>query len=259
MREISIKEITIDAVKRRSPFAVSQAIEDDYARALRKVGKVAGNLVGVHLDADGNITDLPAMVAALEAYAKTIGPWAERQAFQMVQRTLFKNRKAWEGLANKMGKALKIEINHTPTGKIAQELVTKNVGLIQTIPRDAAARAQKLAIGATQTGKRASETAAELMKSTQVSESNAVRIARTETARANSAINRARAQSVGADDYTWQTMQDGDVRETHADMQDEVCSYNDPPAPEGEENYNPGEIYNCRCFAEPILSKLEDA
>ena len=47
--------------------------------------------------------------------------------------------------------------------------------------------------------------------------------------------------------YIWRTVGDDKVREEHAVREGKVFAYDNPP-----EGGNPGEDYNCRCWAEPI-------
>jgi uncharacterized protein with gpF-like domain len=48
-------------------------------------------------------------------------------------------------------------------------------------------------------------------------------------------------------------MGDADVRESHAEVDGEVFNWNNPPTLSDGETTHPGEIYNCRCYAEPVL------
>ena len=56
----------------------------------------------------------------------------------------------------------------------------------------------------------------------------------------------------------WHSTHDSRVRRSHAHMDGVICAWSNPPSPEaliGEKSvgtYNPGGIWNCRCFAEPI-------
>ena len=254
-----VKSISLDARrkrKRRSSFEVNKAAEVEFEKALRKVARYSGQIVKRHVSGS-TLKSTGAMNAALNAYAKTITPWATRQAFKMVQSSNAKNKKAWMGTAVKMNKALAIEMAEAPTGRVAERLVREQVGLIKSIPLEAGERAQSLALKAIQDGSRADEIAEELLKTEEVTESRAMLIARTETARSNSSLNQARAQSVGANTYIWRTAGDGDVRESHAEMEGKVCEYDNPPTLSDGTTINPGEIYNCRCYAEPVLPELE--
>lgn len=243
---------------RRSPFAVSQQIERDYMRSLRKVARVSGNIVETHVDG-AVIIDPHKMVEALENYAKMIKPWATRKSGDMITKTAAKNFKAWRAQMRSIGKTLREEINQTASGHVAQKLLTSQVDLIQSLPREAGQRAQELAMQAATGGRRASEVAEELERTTEVTENRAMLIARTEVAKSNAAINQSRAQAVGADTYVWRTMEDADVRESHDEVDGEVFSYADPPEFDDGGAYNPGEFCNCRCYAEPILAGDDDA
>lgn len=90
-------------------------------------------------------------------------------------------------------------------------------------------------------------------------------IARTESAKAKAALKEARAKSIGVYWYVWHSTDDQRTRPAHAFMNNVICNYEHNPSPEelakkygkyegksyGE--YTPGGIFNCRCFAEPII------
>lgn len=84
-------------------------------------------------------------------------------------------------------------------------------------------------------------------------------IARTETSKASTALTKVRATSAGLDWYVWRTSEDARVRTSHHHMDGVICSWSDPPSPEAlihEKSYgkyNPGEIFNCRCYPEVLL------
>jgi uncharacterized protein with gpF-like domain len=42
------------------------------------------------------------------------------------------------------------------------------------------------------------------------------------------------------------------VRESHADMEGQMCDWDDPPEVDGEK-VHPGEAINCRCVAIPVV------
>lgn len=89
------------------------------------------------------------------------------------------------------------------------------------------------------------------------------RIARTEVAKADTAITRARAQNIGLNWYQWHTSEDARVRPSHKKMNLVLVNWNDPPSPEmlvgekSEGHYHAGNIWNCRCPAIPITSLSE--
>lgn len=245
--------MTFDAIrKRRSSFAVSNAIERQYERELRKIAKVSGQLVESHIDG-AEIIDEPSMLKALADYSRIITPWAIRKSSDIIRQIDARNRKAWESTANKIGKSLRKEVYNTPIGFVAQQLLNEQVTLIKSLPIQAGERAQKLALQAAIDGSRADVVKEDLLNTTSVTESRAMLIARTEVAKSNATINRARALSIDSDQYIWRTMGDGDVRDSHAEVDGKVFNWNDPPTLSDGTTTHPGEIYNCRCYAEPVL------
>ena len=86
------------------------------------------------------------------------------------------------------------------------------------------------------------------------------RSARTEVSKAQSALIRTRAEILNIQWYIWRTSQDERVRNSHKDMEGVLVSWKDPPSPEQLSKskyqygkYHAGDIFNCRCYAEPIV------
>lgn len=137
-----------------------------------------------------------------------------------------------------------------------RQLVASNSDLIRTLPhRVAGIFAQQLATRQ-QVGERSDPQ--ELLR--HVSRVEARRIARTETSKASTALTRARSEDLGAAWYVWRTSEDARVRWAHRKMAGVICRWMEPPAPErlvGEHStagsYNAGDIWNCRCYPEPLL------
>ncbi|MDQ0315500.1 minor capsid protein [Amorphus orientalis] len=67
--------------------------------------------------------------------------------------------------------------------------------------------------------------------------------------RFTSRINAERQQALGIDRYVWRSRDDALVRPGHAVRDDRVFFWDEPP-----EGGHPGEAYNCRCVAEPVLA-----
>jgi SPP1 gp7 family putative phage head morphogenesis protein len=60
-------------------------------------------------------------------------------------------------------------------------------------------------------------------------------------------INQLRQQDLGIERYIWRSQDDAKVRESHAEYDDQVFRWDDPPA-----GGHPGQAHNCRCYAEPV-------
>lgn len=229
------------------PFRPSRSAENQFARALKKVGRVSGHLVDAHVDGHELHNELE-MQAALKAYSKTIEPWARRQSRKMLEQVSKSNRRAYINKSKLMGKLIKAQVAETAIGDVAQALMREQVELIKSIPLRAAKRAQELSIQAVYNGSRASEVAEELRKSTKVSESQAMTIARTEVARSNASITQARAVHAGAQGYIWRTTMDGGERESHAKMNGKYVDYSKEPVLSDGTKGHAGTFPNCRCY-----------
>lgn len=233
-------------------FESPRGIERRYAVELRKVARIVAGIITSHVDG-AKIRDQVKMDAALKAYAEALGPWSERVVSGMVKSVEAYNKRAYLAQSKKVGESFRRMFEESATGAVAKMLQQEQVALIKSLPIEAGLRAQSIAQQAALGGKRADEAAAEIARTEGVTVNRATLIARTETAKANAAITQARAQYVGATHYIWQTAQDGDVRDTHRAMQGKIFRFDDPPEIPGEGRHGPGEIWNCRCFAEPII------
>lgn len=237
---------------KRSKFQAPVNAEKDYNKALRRVAKLTGGIIEPHVDG-AKIAEAAAMNAQLEAYAKALGPWAERTAAKMLARVSANSARAFASTAKTIARELIAGMAESAVGLRTQQLQAEQVALIKSIPLEAGKRAQELALSAITGGRRPDEVAQELMRTEQVTLSRATLIARTETAKAASVLTEARATSIGSDAYIWRTAEDGDVRESHAEMEGEVVQWSQPPTLSDGTTTHAGQIYNCRCFAEPIF------
>jgi hypothetical protein len=111
-----------------------------YARALRNVARFSGQLVLMHVEGS-TLTNVPGLERAVREYMAAITPWAQRRATEMVSAVNLTNEKYWVSAAKAAGRALRLEFAEAPTGQVARQLVAEQVGLITSLPLDAAQRA----------------------------------------------------------------------------------------------------------------------
>ena len=163
-------------------------------------------------------------------------------------------------------RALMQETTNTAIGQSISNIVAQNAQLIKTVPQDMAHKFAKLAQQRQFEGVRPDDITKEILEEAKhLEEYEARRIARTESAKASTALVQAKAEALDLDFYIWRTARDGErVRDSHQIMEDVICRWSDPPNPErlaGEPksygNYHPGGIFNCRCIALVIIA-LED-
>jgi SPP1 gp7 family putative phage head morphogenesis protein len=231
-----------------------------FSAQLKKVAKNIGDIIDGF--PAGNPNAVPPITALLESYSKALEEWARGVSLRMLTEVNRRDRDAFLERSKDISQALRDEIRNADTGRVMQQLLGEQVELIKSLPLDAAKRVHDLTIEGLQDSTRAAEIAKEIQRSGQVSESRALLIARTEVARTAAKLTEARAQFVGSTHYIWRTVGDSDVRPGHRHMNGKVFAWNDPPmVNEGDDKrpnwirHHPGEIWNCRCYAEPILAK----
>lgn len=155
-----------------------------------------------------------------------------------------------------------LEEMQTGIGSSIKNQIMENANLIRTLPTDTAQKVVQNITEEAYKGKRASEIARIIQEETSKhSRASAKLIARTEVSKATTALTKARSEDLGLKWYIWRTALDGDrVRKSHRNMEGVLVAWSNPPAPEelvGEKSaghYHAGNIYNCRCYPEPLIS-----
>lgn len=240
----------------RERFKVAKTTASKYERQLRSVARQIGSIVN-GIAPGGVIKDVGKLTEALRQYSVLLKPWAESIASRMIAEADQRDQRKWQQAAQEIGQEMRKELQTTPIGKTFQELMAEQVTLITSLPLDAAERVHRLTMQAMVEGRRAPEVAKEIMRSGQVSTSRAMLIARTEVARTASILTESRAKYIGSDTYIWRTSGDSDVRELHRRLEGQVIRWDAPPiAGENGERAHAGQIYNCRCYPEPILPDI---
>ena len=159
-------------------------------------------------------------------------------------------------------KSLVQNINSGLDQSIAEQ-IERNAQTISTSPLDVSRKVTRKIYEGTISGKRASTLTKEITQFTrEYSRASAKLIARTEVSKTQTAITRSRSANLRINWYVWRTEEDQKVRDSHRTMDDVIVPWNSPPSPElltnlppakGNAYYHAGEIYNCRCYPEPLL------
>lgn len=230
-------------------FVRSRKVERYYAAQLRKIAAHVAHLV--------ETADPTNMADRLRQYAETLKPWAASVAERMIADVSRLDRQAWRERSAEMGRLLKAEIETAPTGQAMQRILREQVGLITSLPTEAAERVHKLTMEAITTGTRAETLAKEIAKTGEVTKARANTIARTEVSRTASALTQARAEHIGSTTYIWRTSGDSDVRPSHRAMEGKAVEWSKPPTLDGLTGHA-GALPNCRCYPEPVIPDIED-
>lgn len=197
------------------------------------------------------------VLRALRKYSELLHPWARSVANLMLADVERRDLRMWKDRSLEISRYMRAELEQAPTGQVYRDLMEGQVELITSLPLDAATRVHELAQEAMLTGQRSATIKEEILRTSNVSESKARLIARTEVARSAASFMEARATFAGSEGYIWRTSKDSDVRPLHKEMEGEYVRWSHPPKLEKTlDPYHAGCGPNCRCYAEPVLPDL---
>lgn len=239
----------IEAKKR---LALADRLEGEYMRSLRMLAKQVDHIVK-GMAPGGVVTDSLELQRVLRSYGEAVRPWAVSVATKMVSRIANVDDKQWWKLSQTMGTELKKELQTAPTGIWLRKYLEENVRLITSLPVEAADRVHDLTFGALSTGRRAEQIQTDILNTGDVTLSRARLIARTEVARTASGLVQSRCTHVGLTHYIWRTSADATVRESHKKMNGRIFAWAEEPTLEDGTKCHAGQIYNCRCYPEPVI------
>lgn len=142
-----------------------------------------------------------------------------------------------------------------------------NVGLISSMTDDMLEKIGNLLED--YDGTRVEDTATALEDTFGLTRARAELIARDQVLKLNADMNQQAQTNAGVDKYRWSTSQDGSVRDdpkgrgdpNHVILESTIHSWDDPPVTcerTGDTNH-PGQDYQCRCVAIPVLEEFDDA
>lgn len=173
------------------------------------------------------------------------------------------NARTWRQAAAKSGRGREIykSLLEDLEGTRFDDLIAETANQIKTLPMNIADRIVKRIGELAVKGMRSDDIADEIRKAVPgYSEASCRLLARTQVAKTLATITEIRSRSVNIQAYVWHTVGGPRVRDSHRRMNNVICLWNQPPSPEALNKqpnkgyYHPGGIYNCRCYAEPILS-----
>lgn len=244
--------VAFDRDPKARSFVQARKVEAHYAAQLRKIARAIGDLVSG--SSPQTIMDYHVLADRLRRYSELITPWASSVATRMLADVEREDRRAWRARSAEMGRRLQIEIETAPTGEALRRLLADQVGLITSLPTEAAQRVHELTLSGMVAGRRPAQLAEEIMRTGEVTRSRATLIARTEVARTATTLTSVRAQHIGSTEFIWRTVGDSDVRPSHKRLNGRAFRWDTPPECDPGHHALPGCIWNCRCHAEPIIA-----
>ena len=262
-------------------WGMSRRIEEQYNRSLQNLRRqIVRELSGA-----GSPQEISRRLQVI-ANSPQFTNLAQSMANNMARQVYRESGVHWRKLAQEanrrrgaaMYRALLRELDSPFIGGVVEDIIIDNANLIKTIPiRLDASMASLRARNSAFAGARSESLVEEIKPMISLSaeklaeaeqaqidhelEIAARRIARTETAKAQSALTQARCDALGVAWYVWRTAGDGlRVRDSHRHMEGVLVAWSNPPNPEtliGKANdngpYHAGNIWNCRCYSEPVI------
>jgi SPP1 gp7 family putative phage head morphogenesis protein len=148
-----------------------------------------------------------------------------------------------------------IEPNLTPT---INSFRRANVELITSMARDKVERVKAILDDAPNA--RVETIRDRILEEGGVTKRQAALIARDQVLSLNAQVTQKRHAAAGIERYIWRTSGDGDVRPAHRALDGKVFSYDDPPVVDAKKGRreHPGEDYQCRCTAEPVIEGFDE-
>lgn len=236
-------------------WSEARKAEYDYGVQLRKIARQVSQIVAALSDPN-NPSD-QRLPDTLNQFGQFIRPWAEVVARRMIADVGRRDLRTWNNRAHMMGTLIHREIETAPTGLEMQKILADQVSLISSLPREAAQRVQALAIHGLTHSIRAEEIAKEIANTGLVTMARANTIARTEVGRTATAFTMVRSKFVGSTQFVWRTAKDNQVRPTHRVLEGKAFDWDSPPFTDPPNIHSlPGSIFNCRCYAEPIVPEM---
>ena len=176
------------------------------------------------------------------------------------------------GMGRELYNALRKELQGA-RGQRLRDLIDSVSYRIVTFPKDIGQNVADYVAREATKGRRASDIEKEIqaMFPTRTMAS-AKLIARTQVSMTGTNLTRARAENLGLNWYIWRAVGgyggDGRTRSSHRQMDGVLVNWSDPPNPEllfpitgkngkpykaPAQPYHAGQIYNCRCYPEPVV------
>jgi SPP1 gp7 family putative phage head morphogenesis protein len=189
-------------------------------------------------------------------------------ASQMVGRILnLESQKHTENFMATAKKALGIDLSAVVRDEdladYLQAAVDRNTSLITNLGDDIRQRIERTVYDNSIAGNSVATLKKQLASQFGIADRRAQLIARDQTSKFNSDLNKIRQQQAGITEYVFTTAHDERVRKTHAAMEGKTCRWDDPTVYRADDGswisrsggveLHPGQDINCRCVSRGIV------
>lgn len=237
----------------------TKSLDRWYRKRLKEVARQIEKIAQEWAGEDENTLQL-----SLFDYSVRLDEWARSVSEIMIRRAASADYETWLNVGQKISRETRRKLKDAAVGPVFSRLQAEQVTLIRSLPLEAAKKVHEWTQAGLDGGQRYADIAKRIKSDLgPVTQSRAVCIARTETARARTNFTQARVQAVGSTHYVWHTVGDGAVRPMHRALNKTVHAWNDPPICDigkggAPIRSNPGCVFYCRCWAEPLFYEKDD-
>lgn len=261
------------------PIGPSRGAEVAYRRALAAMLRETAQIIRQHVmpatvEAEAEMTrDTAAdrLRGALDLLRSALEFRLRRSAETMVERVLnLEFERHTERFKQSLRSAVGIDLQNVLSRFDLDDeftlAVRRNVALIKGMADETLKRIETRVTTSVMRGGGHRTLAKDLTHELGIMQQRAKLIARDQTAKLNSDLNRMRQEQVGIATYEWSTSQDERVRDSHAAMEGRICKWDDPTVyrDEGDTEWrsrssiggvelHPGEDIQCRCVPVAIM------
>lgn len=163
-----------------------------------------------------------------------------------------RHTKAWRAAARRAFSVdLSSVVREEDLEAYLEQAALRNAGLIRSLGDDLVKAVQTETTTALINGESVSKLQARIRERLAISDRRAKLIARDQTSKLTSDLNRKRHEEAGVDSYIWRTSKDERVRPRHARLEGTKYQYGEPTG--AEEGLPPGQPIQCRCVAQAIV------
>lgn len=235
-------------------------------RTQNEINSVFNDITQSLNDVINSLPTVPDKVASLDklSVSEEWENFADKTAKRIISIQSKDDAKTWMQAATRATKGRQIYqmlSSELKSESSFQPLVLRSAELIRTLPNNISRKVVKKVGILTLKGVGEKDIAREIQKMfPNYTKASAMLIARTETARTQTAITTIRSNRLGLRWYIWRTVGGPLVRSSHRHMDGVLIPYGQDPEPEkligmkSQGSYKPGGIYNCRCYMEPVTN-----
>jgi SPP1 gp7 family putative phage head morphogenesis protein len=246
------------------PIADSRGAQTEYVRALRAMlrslaatvrsdvlpaaeAEIARQRAAVTQDAIGEY-----IFRGLRDLAVSLGVIAEGMVGRILRLESERHTKKWlASVRSTIGIDIAAVVSQEDLADYLTTAAARNASLIRSLGDDAVKRVEQATYQAVLQGQTAAQLRKRMTEEFGVLDSRAKLIARDQTAKLTSDLNRIRHQQAGLTHYIWSTSQDERVRERHRALEGKEYAYGEPTGAEG--GLPPGQPIQCRCVARGVV------